>query len=173
MHKIESWFEKGLWYSRLIVLLAVIGSVVTAVAVLVVATLDVVYLLTHLGGYLQPDMNGDPRAALRAEMIAHVVHIVDGYLLGGIMLIFGMGLYELFVNRIDPAEGSEFGSRALLIRSVDDLKDRLAKVVVLILVVTFLQHAIKLKYPAAGDLLYLAAGIVLIGAALFLTARKV
>jgi hypothetical protein len=47
------------------------------------------------------------------------------------MLIFALGLYELFVSRIEIAEGSEFAERRLLIRSLDDLKDHLAKVVLL------------------------------------------
>ena len=78
-----------------------------------------------------------PGSLSEGTIVAHVVEVVDGYLLAAIMLIFALGLYELFVSRIEIAEGSEFAERLLLIRSLDDLKDRLAKVVLLILVVKF------------------------------------
>ncbi len=51
------------------------------------------------------------------------------------------------------------------------LKDRLAKVVVLILVITFFQQAIQLRFMTALDLVYLALGTLLIGGTLFLSSR--
>jgi uncharacterized membrane protein YqhA len=59
----------------------------------------------------------------------------------------------------------------LLIESVDDLKDRLAKVVLLVLIVEFLQYALGARYTSALDLLYLAVGIALIGLALYLSSK--
>jgi uncharacterized membrane protein YqhA len=168
--RIESVFEKLLWGSRLIVLLAVVASLVVAVGMFFVSTVDVVGLLEHMAHY--PATHGTERAALRSLVVAHVVEVVDGYLLAAIMLIFSLGLYELFVSRIDVAEGSEFASRLLLIRSLDDLKDRLAKVVLLILVVRFFEYAIQLPFKTALDLLYLAVGIVLVSGALYLSHGK-
>jgi uncharacterized membrane protein YqhA len=104
--------------------------------------------------------------------VAHVVEVVDGYLLAAIMLIFALGLYELFVSRIEIAEGSEFAERLLLIRSLDDLKDRLAKVVLLILVVKFFEYAIALRIDRALDLLWLGLSIALVSAALVLGRGK-
>jgi uncharacterized membrane protein YqhA len=88
------------------------------------------------------------------------------------MLIFALGLYELFVSRIDMAEGSEFAERLLLIRSLDDLKDRLAKVVLLILVVKFFEFALRLRVEHAIDLLWLGLGIALVAAAVAITQKK-
>jgi uncharacterized membrane protein YqhA len=105
------------------------------------------------------------------ETISEVVGILDGFLLGAILIIFALGLYELFVNKIDAAEGSEFAGRLLLIRNLDDLKDRLANVILVILIVKFFQQALKMHYDVPVDLLYLAIGIILIGGALFLTSR--
>jgi uncharacterized membrane protein YqhA len=114
-------------------------------------------------------MEAASRTELRATVVAHVVEVVDGYLLAAIMLIFALGLYELFVSRIDVAEGSEFAERLLLIRSLDDLKDRLAKVVLLILVVKFFEFALRLTITSALDLLWLGLGILLVAAAVMLT----
>lgn len=102
-----------------------------------------------------------------------MVIVVDGYLLAVALLIFALGLYELFVNKIEIAEGSAFAERLLLIRTFDDLKDRLAKVVLLMLVVKFFQQALQTKYASALDLLYLALGILLVAGALWLSHRRV
>jgi len=101
------------------------------------------------------------------------VAIVDGYLLAAIMLILALGLYELFVSKIDWLEGSEErASRLLVIHTFDDLKDRLARVVLLILIVKFFQQAVRLKYDDTQDILFLAIGILLIGGALYLTQHR-
>jgi uncharacterized membrane protein YqhA len=167
---IEQPFERLLWGSRLIVLLAVVASLVVAIGMFFVSTVDVIGLLGHMAHY--PGTHGAERAALRSTIVAHVVEVVDGYLLASIMLIFSLGLYELFVSRIEAAEGSEFAARVLLIRSLDDLKDRLAKVVLLILVVKFFEYALQLTFGTPLDLLYLALGVLLVSAALYLTKGK-
>ena len=114
-------------------------------------------------------MEAEQRNALRSETITHVVEIVDGYLLATVMLIFGLGLYELFISKIDKAEESEGASNVLLIHSLDDLKGRLAKVILMILIVKFFEHAIRMPFALPIDLLYLAAGIALIGLSLYLS----
>jgi uncharacterized membrane protein YqhA len=164
---LENGFERLLWGSRLIVLLAVVASLVVAVGMFWVSTVDVVALVQHMVHYAA--VHGAERAALRSTIVAHVVEAVDGYLLASIMLIFSLGLYELFVSRIDMAEGSEFAERVLLIRSLDDLKDRLAKVVLLILVVKFFEYALQLSFKTPLDLLYMALGVLLVSGALWLS----
>jgi uncharacterized membrane protein YqhA len=88
------------------------------------------------------------------------------------MLIFAMGLYELFIGKLKAAENSEVAQRLLVIRDLDDLKDRLAKIVLLILAMLFLEQALRLDIGSSADLLYLAAGVLLIAAALYLTQKK-
>ncbi len=78
----------------------------------------------------------------------------------------------MFVNRIDIAQRSDTASRLLQIRSIDDLKDRVAKVVLLVLMIEFFQYALQLPFNTALDLLYLAVGILLIGCAIYLTKDK-
>ena len=134
-----------------------------------IATIDAYYMIIHLGGYADPLLDIAGRAALRSETITHVVEIVDGYLLATIMLIFSLGLYELFISNIEQAQGTETGSSVLLIRDLDDLKARLGKVILMILIVKYFEHAISMKFEGPLELLYLAAGITLVGLALFLS----
>lgn len=167
--KIEEAFEKLLWHSRLVVLVAVVASLIVSFCMFFVSTVDVIGLVEHMLHYAQTSPSSPERAELRSLIVAHVVEAVDGYLLATIMLIFALGLYELFVSRIDIAEGSEFAARLLLIRSLDDLKDRLAKVVLLILVVKFFEYALQLSFKTPLDLLLLAIGVLLVSTAVWLS----
>ncbi|MCU7810241.1 MAG: YqhA family protein, partial [Candidatus Thiodiazotropha sp. (ex Notomyrtea botanica)] len=108
------------------------------------------------------------RVDLRATTVTHVVEIVDGYLLATVLLIFSLGLYELFISKIDQAEGSESASNVLTITSLDDLKSRLAKVVMMILVVRYFEYALSMHFKTPLDLLQFAGGIALLGLALYL-----
>lgn len=165
---VEKFFEKFLWGSRYLILVAVLASLAGAVAMLYVATVDAVQLVRHLPDYHQ-SLKPEQLMKLRSGVVTHIVEMVDGYLLAAIMLIFSLGLYELFISGIDPAVGSENKSRVLVIENLDDLKDRLAKVVLLILIVKFFEYALRLTFTTSLDLLYLAVGIALVAGALFLS----
>lgn len=167
--KLEKVFEGMLWESRFVVLVAVIASLLASFSMFYIATVDAYYMISHLLEYASPALTTEHRNTLRSETITHVVEIVDGYLLATVMLIFSLGLYELFVSKIDQAESSEGASNVLLIHSLDDLKTRLAKVILMILIVKFFEHAIGMGFESPVDLLYLAAGIALIGLSLYLS----
>ncbi len=163
----ERIFESLLWNSRFVVLTAVIASLITAFAIFYLTAIDVYYTISHLAHYhLLPDAE---RALLKSKTIAHVVGSVDGFLLGAIMLIFALGLYELFISKIDVAGTKHGASNILFISSLDELKDRLAKVIVLILIVMFFEQAIFLKPTESMDLLYYALSILLVSGSLYLS----
>jgi len=163
--------ENLLWYSRLVVIVPVIGSIAMGFAAVYLATVEVLAVFTQLGGVVEAAGNLANFDKVANELLAAIIKAADVYLLAAILLIFGLGLYELFIDRIDPAEQSTVAPRLLLIRSLDDLKERLAKVVLLILVIEFLQYALRVPLTSALDLLYLAIGILFIGAAIYLSSR--
>lgn len=167
MKKLEIYFENMLWQSRLIVIAAVIISLVSSLAMFFMATVDAVYMISHLVEY--PGLLGEERLLLRSATITHVVELIDGYLLATVLLIFALGLYELFISKIDQAESAENASKVLLINSLDDLKARLAKVILMILIVKFFEYALEMHFNTPLDLLMFAAGIALIGLSLYLS----
>jgi uncharacterized membrane protein YqhA len=169
--RIERGFEWMLWNSRFLVVIAVIASLLVALAMFYVTAVDVFALLKDLIGYASLDqgaMHGDARA----QVVARIAQIVDGFLFAVILLIFSFGLYELFISKIDAAENSEFAERILLVTSLDDLKERLSKVVFLILIVRYFEFALQQHLETPLEVLELAVGIALIGVALFLTNRR-
>ena len=169
MKMLEALFEGALWRSRYVVIVAVIASMIASFAIFYMATVDAAYLVSNILHYASPDMTGDARKLLHEQSITHVVEVVDGYLLATVMLIFSLGLYELFISDIDEAKGEARSSRILVIESLDDLKARLAKVILMILIVTLFQEAIQIKIGTPLDLLYLGGAIALVGLSLYLT----
>lgn len=169
MKLLESLFEGALWRSRFVVIFAVVASMVAGFAVFYMSTIDVVFMIEHIAHYADPDLSQAARQTLHEDTITHIVEVVDGYLLATVMLIFSLGLYELFISDIDEAKGEARSSRILLIESLDDLKARLAKVILMILIVTLFQEAIRVKIETPLDLLYLGGSIALVGLALYLS----
>lgn len=90
-------FERALFSTRLAVLVAVVGSLAAALAMLYVATMDAAYLATRLHRYADPALSMVDRKALHTDALVQVVEVMDGYLLAAILLIFAFGLYEVFV----------------------------------------------------------------------------
>lgn len=169
MKFLEQLFEGSLWNSRFVVLLAVAGSLLAGFAIFYMATVDVALLVQHASHYADADMTAEARKALHDSTVSHIVEVVDGYLLATVLLIFSLGLYELFISDINQAHGSKASSKILVIASLDDLKSRLAKVIIMILIVTLFEEALNMKVSAPIDLLYLGGSIALIALALYLT----
>jgi uncharacterized membrane protein YqhA len=165
------WFERALWSSRYVVLVPVVACILIALLLFGIVTIEAFELPGHLGAFIDPSLSEVPRAKLYSEGIASIAKIIDGYLFATIMLIFAMGLYELFIGKIEAAENNPIAERVLLIRTFDDLKDRLAKVVFLILIVTYFEYALRGTYDTSRDLLSLAGGIALVAGAIWLTNR--
>ena len=159
---IENIVERILWESRLIVMVAVVSSIVSAVVLALLGAYDVWTVVKDLASVIGGTL---PYEKFHREAITHIIGAVDSFLITTVLLIFGVGLYELFISKIDHIEGDEHSARILEIHSLDQLKDKLAKVIVMVLIVTFFKHALKLHYDSMLELLYLAMGILLIALA--------
>ena len=169
MQGLVKYFETALWQSRLVVIFAVITSLLSAFTMFYIASVDAFFMISHLAEYISPEMSTLERGELRGETVTHVVEIIDGYLLATVLLIFAMGLYELFIGKIGPAQNDVTASNVLLINSLDDLKNRLAKVILMILIVRFFEYAIAMDFTTPVDLLAFSGGIALIGLSLYLS----
>jgi uncharacterized membrane protein YqhA len=135
-----------------------------------ITAIDVISLLTHSGEYISA--SGEERRLLKVEMVAHTVGAIDGFLLATILMIFALGLYELFVSDIDEAKESGQSSKVLVINSLDDLKSKLAKVILMILVVTFFEVSLSMSFTHALDLVYFSLGILMVSLALYFGSKS-
>jgi uncharacterized protein (TIGR00645 family) len=161
--KAENAFETFLFNSRFVVFLAVIGSLLAAVMVFVMSTWQVI---VGVGTFLHIFNNVEESESL----IAILVSSIDEYLFATVLLIFSMGLYELFISKLDPASRKpDSRPNWLKINTIDDLKLTLGKVILMILIVSFFRHSLDIKFDSPLDLVLLGVGIILIAGALYLT----
>ena len=162
---IERLFENTLWNSRFIIVLAVVFGLIGAVVLFAVASIDIFvtakYVLTTYITHAHPEHFHD-------EVVGGIIGAVDLYLIGVVMLLFSFGLYELFISEIDVAKDSNGEENQLLaIHSLDQLKDKISKVIVMVLVVGFFQKVGHTEYNGALDLLYLALSITAVSVGLY------
>ncbi len=169
MRRLERLFEGFLWNSRFITIFAVLASLIASLAMFYVAGLDIAETLRSVAAYATVGHDPQTRDVLRGDIIAGVAEFVEGFLFALVLLIFALGIYELFIRDIGAADASPTSKRAFRVESLDDLKEKLAKVIFLILIVRYFEYALDLPVKSSLDLLYLAVGILLIGVALYLT----
>lgn len=172
MKQLERFFESVLWNSRFLTLVAVVASLIGALVMFCVTGLDVLALGGEVVRYADHSLPAAAHHALRAHIVANVAQFIDGFLFALVLIIFALGIYELFIGRIDAAEHSELAERILVIHSLDELKDKLAKVIFLILIVRYFEYALDTEIETPLELLSLAAGILFIAIAIYLTKSK-
>ena len=106
-----------------------------------------------------------------ADGISEVLQAVDAGILCAIFIIVSLGLYELFVSRLERADGEALGN-ALEVGNLDGLKDKLGKAILLVLMVRFFDFVASIELSAALDLLAYAGGVALLSLALFLSREQ-
>jgi uncharacterized membrane protein YqhA len=171
---VENIFEFGLWQFRWAVVIGVVASTLTALMMFYVAAVDTVYVVRDYIGYVELD-SADARNIFRADAISHVVEIIDGFLLAIVLLIFAYGIYELYISRIELAKGNEAEAHFLRIESLDSLKARVGKVILMILIVKFFEVSLAMDYDSVKEIMLFAIAIALISVSFFLAetaARK-
>jgi uncharacterized membrane protein YqhA len=157
------WFEKGLWASRLVILLAVIFSIFAAFALFLIGSADLYHVVIATYKYFFMGIHPEN---FHADVVAEIIGAVDLYLIAVVLLIFGFGIYELFISDIDVAKGTG-GDKVLYVSSLDELKDKIAKVIVMVLVVSFFQRVLHTDYKGSLEMLYFAISITALSLGLY------
>ena len=160
---LEKLFEGAIWRTRFITLLAVIFGLLGAIVLFVVASMDIwgvaVYTFNTIVTHAHPE-------DFHEDIVSGIIGAVDLYLIAVVMFIFSFGIYELFISDIDEAEGRN-GSKILAIHSLDELKDKIAKVIVMVLVVNFFQRVLHTQFTTPLEMLYFAGSITLLAVGLY------
>jgi uncharacterized membrane protein YqhA len=138
---------KFLSASRYMALLAVAALLATALAAFVwgiAASVDAIILIVSTLGR-------DP------ETIIAIIKVVDAFLVATAVLIFALGIYELFIGNLDLPDWIQ-------IHTLHDLKSKLGGVLILVMAVKFLEKLVEWKN--AQETLYFALAIAVVAAVL-------
>lgn len=138
--------------SRYLVLAAVLGALLGAAALFVYGLVDVVVVIVRTVA------SGEVSTVGAKQLMLYFIEVFDLFLLGTVMLIMGLSLYELFMD-------SDLKLPARLeIRTFEDLKANLVTVVIAVMAVTFLGQVVS--WNGQTDMLGLGVAVALVIAAL-------
>jgi uncharacterized membrane protein YqhA len=141
--------------TRYLVVVPIIGLFVAAIVLTTVAAFDVFQITVEVfTGHL----------ALEKTVVSFI-EVADIFLLAIVLYIMALGLYELFIDPNLPLP------EWLVVRSLEDLKEKLLGVVVVVLAIFFLGRVIESQDPS--ELLYLGVGIAAVIGALAYFAKAV
>ena len=154
----ERVFESALWSSRLVVLLAVVFGTISAMLLFISGSVEIVSSIFHSVSLAEMEMD-------YTTLLSGIIGGVDLYLIGMVLLIFSFGIYELSISKIDVARSSESYHTLLEISSLDDLKNKIIKVIIMVLIVSFFQRVLSMKFTSSTDMLFMAVsiGVICIG----------
>ena len=133
--------------TRYLAIIHVIGLLILAAVLFVVGGMGLVRFMVDM--LIEPVANAD-------ELIVDIVEFVHFFLIGTVLYITGMGLFQLFIRPLDLPDW-------LKIDDIEELELNLVGVVVVIIGVNFLDVIFN---PDGKNLLQFGAGYALVIAAL-------
>ncbi|KAH7570629.1 hypothetical protein ACOSP7_018923 [Xanthoceras sorbifolium] len=174
----ETNIERLIFDFRFLALLAVAGSLAGS---LLCFLNGCIYIVDAYKVYWTSCVKG----VHTGQMVLRLVEAIDVYLAGTVMLIFGMGLYGLFISNVPPGvapnvdravQGSSlFGMFSLKerpkwmkISSLDELKTKVGHVIVMILLVKMFERSKMVAISTGMDLLSYSICIFLSSASLYI-----
>jgi uncharacterized membrane protein YqhA len=151
----ERAFESALWSSRLIVLLAVVFGTISSMLLFIAGSVEIILSISHSVSFAHMEIN-------YTTLLSGIIGGVDLYLIGMVLLIFSFGIYELSISKIDIARSSESYHTLLEISNLDDLKNKIIKVIIMVLIVSFFQRVLSMTFTNSMDMLFMAVSIAVI-----------
>jgi uncharacterized membrane protein YqhA len=140
-------FHKLLQGSRFLVLIPVVSLIIASAAVFVWGSVKEVTAIIQLAQHRESS----------AEVSVAFIQLMDVFLVAVGLLIFGLGLEQLFIAELEVPGW-------LKLRTLHDLKARLSSIIVLVMAIVFLDYLVEGK--SALDLLYLGIAVASVAVAL-------
>jgi len=174
IEKVAQTLEGLFWKTRFIALTAVISSLIISIFWFLYIFVD----LFHLGEYISDHIGNHN---FRDQAVFYTIETIDSMLMALIFMVFSFGIYELFVSEIDKGVSSideKIRGKILDIPSLASLESKLAKLIIMILIVKIFYYGLSIELHTEGadaitDLLKLAAVVSIIALSLFLSHSKI
>lgn len=160
LRKIELVFEALIWNFRFFILIPVVFSLLSALRLILIGTIDIWAGLTLT---IDPE---NPEGITTIKTVSYIIGGVDYYLIGIVLLIFAFGIYELFISEIEIKHQDD--SSILQSASLEELKGKLVNVIVVALIVSLFKQMLTIEIGKLSDVLYIAMAILLISISQYL-----
>jgi uncharacterized membrane protein YqhA len=135
--------------ARYVVLIAVVSLLVAAIATFLWGAAQTAFLISKFVA-----------APTDSSLIVAIVQLLDLFLLGTVLLVFALGLHELFIQKLALPEW-------LVIDDLKKLKGKLSDVDIIILAIKFLEKLIESKNAQDTHMTGIAVAVVIGGLVLF------
>ena len=149
-------FERILLSTNGFTLLPVVFCLLGAIVLFIIASYDIGKVLIDVYDYF---FNGFHPENFHSDVVGEVVGAIDLYLMALVLYIFAFGIYELFVSEIEALKQQK-QSKVLEVHSLDQLKDKLGKVIIMVLIVNFFQRVLHASFSTPLEMIYLALSIL-------------
>ena len=162
VRNLERLFENGLWLLRFITIIPVIFSAIGAIVLFYVGSIEII-------GSVKAILNGgEETERILPKVMGGIIGGIDVYLIGVVMILFSYGIYELFISKINVGRMENTEVQLLTITSLDQLKDKILKVIVMVMVVGLFKRLLELEIKTYTDILFWAISILLIACSSYL-----
>ena len=155
---LDKYFEVPFFMFRYFTMVPVLFSFVGALVMFYIGAKKTIKAITGI-------LHDSHSATLGMDSQVLLIHAVDAFLMGLVLMIFSFGIYELFVSKLDPAARRGVRPNWMKFKDLGGLKTALAEVVLIILVITFFQIVIQnldILIKEAWSFLVIPIGIIFI-----------
>ena len=165
VRNLERLFENGLWLLRFITIIPVIFSAIGAIGAIVLFYVGSIEIIGSVKAILN---GGEETERILPKVMGGIIGGIDVYLIGVVMILFSYGIYELFISKINVGRMENTEVQLLTITSLDQLKDKILKVIVMVMVVGLFKRLLELEIKTYTDILFWAISILLIACSSYL-----
>ncbi len=171
---LERIFEKGLWNTRFIIMIGVLCSLAACISLFIFGSIEIGHII-HDQIKVWNDSDKIDYHGIHSQLLIHFIGAIDLYLVGIVFLLFSFGIYELFISKIDIARKDD-DAEILEVENLDELKNKIIKVIIMVLIVSFFAEVIKYikehPFSTTMDMLCFALSILAISIGVFLIKKK-
>ncbi len=133
--------------SKYLILVAVISSLLASVASFAWGAIKSFKVIVNLFASLESE----------TAYTVSLIELMDVFLIATVLFIFSLGMYELFIGKLNIPEW-------LVIKNLHDLKVKLSSVVIMVMGIIFLKHLVEWQDPQGT--LFFGLGVAVVTAAL-------
>ena len=149
---------------RFVSIIAVVFSAIGSLLMFVVGAQKTLKALSiyFMGDQLTTEPPPPPHLDATDQTMIAIVESVDAFLIGIVLMIFALGVYYLFISKVQSSSAPSW----LHVSSVEHLKKSLMEVILVVLSVMFLREMLYLGEAWTFESLSIPAGVALLAAAL-------
>jgi len=140
--------ETIIWNLRLFLLIPIFSFLIISIFLLIISIKKSYYIIIAWFDWFN------------LNLLWSIVSLIDLILLSIILIIFAWWIYELFIDEIKLKNKTSNKAKHLIINNIDELKESLGKVIVIMLIVNLFKILISFKIETWHDIIAISISIL-------------